>query len=235
MGISYTSKHLAKKEFAYCRLPTVYPVGFVVYPTGADLSVFCTELCIIQTKLHLLIKYILLFAFLLFFYCSFGQNQENDTTSVSVKKHSPTRASLFSTVIPGLGQAYNKKYWKVPVIYAGFGALFYFAIDNNKEYQKFKDAYEVRTDTNSTAIDVFANTNATLDDIIKGKDRWRRYRDLDYIGIAVLYILNIVDASVDAHFFDYDISDDLSLRIEPYFIETTAFNCKFGLKCCIKF
>jgi len=187
------------------------------------------------SKLHLLVKYLLSIAFLLLFFCSYGQNQENDTTSVSVKKHSPTKASLFSTVIPGLGQAYNKKYWKVPVIYAGFGALFYFAIDNNKEYQKFKDAYEARTDTNSTAVDVFANTPATLDDIIKGKDKWRRYRDLDYIGIAILYILNIVDASVDAHFFDYDISDDLSLRIEPFIINTTAVNNTFGLKCYVKF
>ncbi len=179
----------------------------------------------------------------LFFRVSFSYGQQNNasiTDSMKVKEHSPKLASIFSMVIPGMGQVYNKKYWKVPVIYAGFGTLIYFANNNNNYYQKYKTAYQYRIDDDSTTVDNYPY--ASNENLLNQKDYWRRNRDLTYIGVIVLYVLNIVDASVDANFYDYDISDDLSLRVEPMLIKpknvifaSTNRNYPIGIKCTIRF
>lgn len=75
--------------------------------------------------------------------------------SQKIHQHSPHKATIYSAIIPGLGQAYNKKYWKIPVIYGLTGVLTYFAIDNNKEYVVYKDAYKWRLDDNSATVDKF--------------------------------------------------------------------------------
>ena len=143
----------------------------------------------------------------------FSFSQVNDDTLAS-KKHSPKKASLFSAVIPGLGQAYNQKYWKIPVIYAGITAFTYFAIDNNKQYLIYKEAYKFRTDTSAATIDKFVNI-LTTQNLLDEKNRWRKYRDMCIIGGFALYILNIIDANVDANLFNYEINQDLSIKIEP--------------------
>lgn len=172
---------------------------------------------------------------------SYGQQSKDSITdSVKVKTHSPKLASLLSMAVPGMGQIYNKKYWKLPIIYAGFGTLIYFVNYNNKIYQKYKIAYQYRIDGDSTTVDAFpwASNKSLLDQ----KDYWRRNRDLCYIGTIVLYIVNIIDASVDANFYDYDISDDLSLRVEPVIVKpksitfaSTRYNYPIGIKCTIRF
>ena len=133
------------------------------------------------------------------------------------KKKNPKVASLLSAAVPGLGQIYNEQYWKVPIIYGGFGTMAYFVKFNDVEYQKWLTAYQYRTDEDSLTIDNYPM--ASTEQLKKLKDEWRRYRDLNYIGIFVLYFLNVIDASVDAHLFDYDISDDLTLHIEPAYID----------------
>ena len=179
----------------------------------------------------------------LFFHATFSYGQQSKdfiADSVKVKTHSPKLASLLSMAVPGMGQVYNKKYWKVPVIYVGFGALIYFADKNNNIYQKYKTAYQYRIDDDSTTVDNYPY--ASEDNLLDQKDYWRRNRDLCYIGTIVLYVLNIVDASVDANLFDYDISDDLSLRVEPLLIKpknvifaSTNSNYPIGIKCTIRF
>lgn len=133
-------------------------------------------------------------------------------------KHSPHKASLYSAVLPGLGQAYNKKYWKIPIIYAGFGVFVYFINFNNKEYNKFKDAYYyvvVGDETVPPPNDyVYQYDEASL---LSGKNYYRRNRDLSYILTGVWYIINIVDATVDAHLFNWEVNDDLSMKLEPQF------------------
>lgn len=124
-------------------------------------------------------------------------------------------ASIMSAVVPGLGQAYNEQYWKIPLIYAAFGTMAYFVEYNDSEYQKWREAFVAKTD--STITDIYPM--ASEDQLKRLKDEWRRYRDLNYIGMVVLYLLNVVDASVDAHLFDYDISDELTLHVEPTFID----------------
>jgi len=144
---------------------------------------------------------------------SFAFSQNTKDSSV-VKIHSPKKASILSACVPGLGQAYNKKYWKIPLIYAGIAAFTYFAIDNNKEYLMFKQAYKYRTDTSSATIDQFVNILSTQD-LLDEKNRWRKYRDMCIIGGFAFYILNIIDANVDANLFNYEINEDLSIKVEP--------------------
>jgi hypothetical protein len=131
----------------------------------------------------------------------------------SAYKHSPKKAAIMSAALPGLGQVYNKKYWKVPIIYAGFGVLTYYIIDNNKGYIEFRDAYRARVDDDPTNDAI--KTQYTTDNLRVIKNLYWKNRDLMIILTATLYALNILDATVDAHFFTYDISDDLSFRISP--------------------
>ncbi len=145
-----------------------------------------------------------------------AQNINNSDTTTFVKKHSPKKATIYSAVIPGLGQAYNKKYWKIPIVYTGFGVLSYFIISNRNEYLQFREAYDyvILGDTlipiNNDYVNIYS-----ADKLIKARDYYRRNMEFSMILTGFWYILNIVDASVDAHLFDYDISDDLSLHIEP--------------------
>ncbi len=163
-----------------------------------------------------------------------GQNAGID--SVNVPKmpveeefiHSPKKAAIYSAVLPGLGQAYNKKYWKIPLVYAGFGTIGYFVGWNNRYYKIYKQAYSDLTDTDQ-------NTNSHLDldvaqyynldnpteknnfktGLLKQQNYLRRNRDLLVIIMAGFYGLNIIDASVDAHLFDFDISEDLTMNWQP--------------------
>jgi len=131
------------------------------------------------------------------------------------KKHSVGRAAIFSAALPGLGQAYNKKYWKIPIIYAGFGVLTYFVISNNSEYVQFKEAYLYVSNGDSSYTDnpyVGKYDQSQLNEAMKF---YRRNRDLSIIIGGLWYAINILEAYVDAHFFDYDISEDLSMRISP--------------------
>lgn len=148
-----------------------------------------------------------------------------DTVQIQTKKHSPNKAALYSAILPGLGQAYNKKYWKIPVIYAGVGTLLYFINLNNKEYKKFRDAYIYVSngDTNITTDNDYVNKYSE-EALLEGRNYYRTNLELTYILSGVLYILNIIDATVDAHLFEYDISDNLSMKLEPGFNHDMIFN-----------
>ncbi len=147
----------------------------------------------------------------------FLSNQET-TESVSQEETyreptSPARAAMLSATLPGLGQIYNQKYWKVPVIYAGFGAVIYFLDFNNSYYQKYQKAYQYRVDGNPHTQDDFPQYDADV--LRRARDYYRRNLEITYIAAAALYILNILDASVDAHLMDFDISEDLSMSMKP--------------------
>jgi hypothetical protein len=163
---------------------------------------------------------------------AFAQEEENPTGLLPPAKpfHSPTRATVYSALLPGLGQAYNQKYWKIPVIYAGFATLGYFIQTNHKEYIRFKTAYQLFIDDDPLTIDEFNGTRSA-DELLFYKDEFRRNRDLSIILTVGLYALNIIDASVDAHFFDYSISPDLSLHLQPS-ISPTEFP---GLRIALRF
>jgi hypothetical protein len=160
-------------------------------------------------------------------YCVFPQI--NAQVTDTKKEHSPKRATIYSAVLPGLGQAYNQKYWKIPIVYAVFGTLYYFIHTNGKEYRQFRDAFNIVASgdtlnfpTNSYII----RYNANLDQLRAGRNYYRRNLELSYIITGALYILQIIDANVDAHLHDFDISDDLSLSIEPYFPDQPLYAIK---------
>lgn len=139
------------------------------------------------------------------------------------KKHSPKKASIYSAVLPGLGQAYNRKYWKIPIIYAGFGAFAYFINQNYSEYQKFKEAYLWKVSGDTIPIDnEYIYKYQTADQLKNGKNYYLRNFELTCILTGVWYIVNILDATVDAHLLDYDINEDLSVHLQPGFSGRTA-------------
>jgi len=131
----------------------------------------------------------------------------------SVYFHSPKKATIMSAILPGLGQIYNKKYWKVPILYGGFATAGYFLNDNLKKIDTYKAAYIAETDGDSNTSNNTGFTATQLDKII---DQYKSWRDLSYIAFVVIYALNIIDANVDAHLFYFDVSEDISLNWAPY-------------------
>ena len=145
-----------------------------------------------------------------------------DTT----KKHSPTTATILSAACPGLGQIYNKNYWKVPIIYAGFIGLGYGIQYHNNYYQEFKSVYDSYranyldkgiTLPSDTTFSVLDASGYYIQNVKDGRDHFRRNRDLCIIGAGTWYILNILEAYVYANLYDFDTDDDLSFRIEPMY------------------
>ena len=143
-------------------------------------------------------------------------DSEKSTTdsSASVKKkstHSPLKAAVFSSVVPGLGQIYNRKYWKVPVLATAGAGLVYGYSFNQSNYTKFKNELIYRQKNQAISnLDLERYSDSDLNEL---QDFYRRYRDLTVIGMALLYAVNIIDATVDAHLYDFNVSDDLSLQL----------------------
>jgi hypothetical protein len=163
-----------------------------------------------------------------------------DSLKISIsqekKVHSPKKASIYAALFPGLGQVYNGKYWKLPIVYGGYVGLVYVLGWNSKNYNDYFDAYktiakyqtvtQMSNQDKDYLNDLFKipyfdmNTNPSNFDSFKsqlksGKDYYRRNRDLSIIGIAALHVLSIIDASVDANLADFDINDNLSMHVEP--------------------
>lgn len=128
--------------------------------------------------------------------------------------HSVRKATVLSAILPGAGQVYNRKAWKVPIIYAGFAGLGYLFRQNQKNYTAFEDALLARYDNDPTTTDPYIDIY-TEDNLRTLSDFYRRNRDLSFIGITLLYVLNIVDAHVDAHLFRFSTDDNLSVVCTP--------------------
>ena len=126
------------------------------------------------------------------------------------KDKSPKKAAIYSAVIPGSGQIYTKKYWKVPIIYGGLVTSAYFINDNNNQYNEYRDAALLSYETGEDQL------GYTYSELITLKDHYKRNREISYFSFVGVYILNIIDASVNAHLFNFDVSDDISLNIRPY-------------------
>ncbi len=139
--------------------------------------------------------------------------EEQEQEPEEKRFYDPTRAAMLSAALPGMGQIYNRRYWKVPIIYAGFGAVAYFVNFNNGEYQFLRNAYLAKVDGNPNTIDEFEGIPAA--NLQRGMNFYRRNLEISYIAGAVLYLLNILDASVDAHLLDFDVSKDLTLGMHP--------------------
>lgn len=172
-------------------------------------------------------------------FSAFAQNADS-TSVVRIPVHSAGRASKLSAMLPGAGQVYNKQYWKVPIIYGGAAALIYSMSWNNRNYQKYLSAYKLDSDTSSATNSEFSGLYS-VENLIVLKDYYRRNRDFSAIGLVLLYTANIVDAYVYGQFYNFDISDDLSMRVKPFVVptitnyQTGAWTSMAGLNIQLKF
>jgi hypothetical protein len=183
-----------------------------------------------------------------------------DTTAVPAKTKrklvlSPMKATMLSAALPGFGQIYNRKYWKIPLVYAGFGAIGYSVVFNITSYNKFIKGYQDFID-NAPETDSYkrlirgveqssydpivypktynpSDASWVKDGLLRQVDYYRKYRDLSYMGIAAWYIISILDANVDASLSDYDISDNINLTLAPAQIPGYFFT-GVGMNVCLR-
>lgn len=142
-------------------------------------------------------------------------SQQEIPDSVKEKEHSPTKATLMSTFVPGLGQIYNKKYWKLPIIYVGFGVMTYFIVFNTNLYMDYKCAYIESSYGNYNGNYSELVNKYTKDELLSAREYYRRNLEISCLITALWYILNILDATVDAHLYTFNITDRLSMKIGP--------------------
>lgn len=143
----------------------------------------------------------------------------------------PRTAALLSFILPGAGQAYNKKWWKIPIVWGTLGGIAYGTFDTQKTYRDLRDAYKVIVNggTPEAPYDGFDATRLRV-----YRDTWRGYTEKWYLALGVSYLLAVTDAFVDAHLTRFDVSDDLSLRLKPSF-ETSSGLPVFGLGISLSF
>lgn len=164
----------------------------------------------------------------------------------------PKRAMWLAIVIPGAGQIYNGKYWKLPIVYGGFVGCAYAMRWNDQMFKDYSQAYlDIMDDDDTTkSYESFLHLGAKIDDSNKEryqrlfksrKDRFRRWRDLSFFCMLGVYAISIIDAYVDASLSQFDISDDLSLHIEPGLVNTSRTsglskgNTGIGINCSLNF
>jgi hypothetical protein len=139
-----------------------------------------------------------------------------DTTKKKAE-HSPRKATIRSAIIPGWGQAYNKKYWKIPIVYGALGTAAGFFIYNRKEYNDARDAYRYKVDTIASNDYLIKPKFQPVDaeSVRQYRIGVRQYVDYSVLIFILLWGLNVVDATVDGHLKAFEVSDDLSMRVNP--------------------
>jgi hypothetical protein len=172
--------------------------------------------------------------------------------SVRVFKPNSKKAVIMSAIFPGLGQIYNRKYWKLPLVYGSFIGCAYAITWNGSQYNGYRQAYldfiDDKPESESwknymppSLPDNFENWSGEqvtwFQNALKSrKDYYRRYRDMSYLISVAVYAIWIIDAYVDAELFDFDVSPDLSMRIDPVLFQKTAFSAQsVGLSCSFNF
>jgi hypothetical protein len=173
----------------------------------------------------------LFIAFLLYFVCFFNSFSQNNSENIelnegriSLKKTgirsdkvnmlAPSKAAFYSAVLPGLGQAYNKKYWKIPIVYGAIGTGVYFYVKNNKLYNRYRDAYKRRLagyQDDEFYGDNLNDPRITDEGLINAQEHLKEQKELAGIITLGLYALNIIDANVDAHLMQFNVNENLSL------------------------
>ena len=159
------------------------------------------------------LQYILFF--LLFHFHANAQKEialrAADTTRTVINPNAPAKAAFYSAIFPGLGQAYNKKYWKIPIVYLGLGIGLYSYTWNQGKYHNYRDEYKRRLA--GTADPNHPIYGGKSDDwVIRGQKFHQRNRDLSALITAGIYIFNIIDANVDAHLMQFNVNDNLSVK-----------------------
>jgi hypothetical protein len=169
---------------------------------------------------------ILVFLILTF---SFNLFSQKDSTKVKTKEKlfvqqgiykplAPSRAAFYSAIFPGMGQIYNRKYWKAPIVWGALAAPTYFYLLNNTDYNRFRTAYKLRkTGFQDEFTDDLGNVSVSLETLERAQEQLSENRDLSLMWGVILYVLQIVEASVNAHLLQFNTDDNLS--VSPTFIQ----------------
>ena len=158
----------------------------------------------------------------------------------------PTKATWLALVIPGGGQIYNRKFWKLPIFYGGFAGCAYALTWNNKMYKDYSSAYKDAMSGNMQSSSItdllppgYTISESQLKELLrKRKDTYRRYRDLSIFAFIGVYLVSVIDAYVDAELSNFDITPDLSMRVEPTVINTQMTGSSqrsVGMQCSFRF
>jgi hypothetical protein len=134
---------------------------------------------------------------------------------------SPSRAAFYSAIFPGMGQVYNKKYWKTPIVWGAMGTSIYYYLNNNKEFKRYRTAYRLRK---NNLIDEFIVDGVEIiseETLERAQDQLRENRDMSLLTTVILYVLQIVEASVNAHLLQFNTDDNLSFK--PTFINDPIY------------
>ncbi|WP_445732737.1 DUF5683 domain-containing protein [Mariniflexile sp.] len=153
----------------------------------------------------------------------------------------PAKAAFYSAILPGLGQAYNKKYWKIPIVFGGLATGIYFYTNNNKEYNRYRDAYKSRLagfTNDEFYLDSQGNQlptpRVTTEGLQRGQKFYKRNKEISLLVTLGIYALNIIDANVDAHLMQYNVDENLTLA--PHFkIDEVDRKSNLGLTLNFKF
>lgn len=182
---------------------------------------------------------LLILTCLLFSFSSYAQQMSplqqdsviKDSARLAIEKM-PKQAAIRSAILPGLGQLYNKRWWKVPMVYAGFISIGLAYEFNQRYYKEFLGEVQYRLENNNKPKDP-RYAGYSYEGMVRVKDTYRRNRDLSILGFVGMHALNILDAYIDAKFFRFDISDDLSIQAYPTLYNqptlTQAYTFKFKL------
>ena len=148
---------------------------------------------------------------------------------ISLLPKDPKKATLLSAVLPGAGQVYNGKSWKVPLLYAGILTDLYFVNYNHRRYESFREALFA---LDKKEPNQFPSLNRAA--LVRNVDYWRQNRDLTLLLLVGIYALNLVDANVDAHLSGFDISEDLALQVAPH-LGTVSASKSMGFSLTLRF
>ena len=160
--------------------------------------------------------------------------EEIEKANVStIQKYNPTKAGLYSAVFPGLGQYYNKKYWKIPIVWGALGTGVGIIVYNDKQYRRYRTAFLAELNGQPHEFDDLPYVDATV--LGNTQDRAKRQRDYAIAITGVLYILNIVDAVVDAHLYDQKKDPDLAIKPTIIYDDLGVANGKAGLSLSFRF
>lgn len=142
----------------------------------------------------------------------------------------PRKAVLLATLLPGAGQAYNKKWWKLPLVYGALGGMAWWTYDNASTYSEYSINYKALADENpNTQVTDPRYEFVPIETLRTSRDRFRKYTEQSYLTLGLLYLLSITDAYVDAQLHGFDVSDDLSLRLVPATSATPGDGIALGI------
>ncbi len=175
---------------------------------------------------------------------STGMEVSAKVTKVETNPLAPSKAAFYSAILPGLGQVYNKRYWKVPIVYAALGTGIYAYTYNDNQYDRFRAAFKRRRagftddefyDLNNSGI-VPGSPDFSDQALQDAQERFQRDRDLSLLITIALYVLNIIDANVDAHLKQFNVNEDLGLDMRPFLEFNPVMGApEYGLALQIKF